>query len=93
VYKFTDEQVTLHISKLPNWKYENNSIRKKFKKNNFQESISFVVAIAELAEQANHHPDILIQYDCVTLTLSTHDSGGVTGKDFSLAQQIEGWRG
>lgn len=88
--RLSEEQVTLYLSKLQQWKYENNSIIKKFQHADFKESITFVNAVADLAEKANHHPDLMIQYDRVTITLSTHDSHGVTGKDFSLAQQIDG---
>ncbi|HEY0827045.1 MAG TPA: 4a-hydroxytetrahydrobiopterin dehydratase [Bacilli bacterium] len=88
--KLSEEQVTLYLGKLQQWKYENNSITKKFKHGDFKESIAFINAVADLAEKANHHPDLLIQYDQVTITLSTHDKHGVTGKDFSLAQEIDG---
>jgi 4a-hydroxytetrahydrobiopterin dehydratase len=51
--------------------------------------MSFVVRIAELAEDLGHHPDILIRYNKVTLTVSTHDAGGLTDKDFELARQAD----
>ena len=51
--------------------------------------MAFVNQVAELAESADHHPDILINYKRVTLTLSTHSAGGLTEKDFDLASQIE----
>jgi len=49
----------------------------------------FVNAVAALAEKAGHHPDVSINYNRVTLSLSTHDAGGITGKDFDLARRIE----
>ena len=51
--------------------------------------MAFVNRVAELAEAADHHPDILIQYSKVTLTLSSHDAGGLTERDFSLALSID----
>jgi 4a-hydroxytetrahydrobiopterin dehydratase len=87
--KLTAEQVAVNLNLLPQWKYEENKLVKIFKKESFKAAIAFVNSIAELAEEANHHPDIRIQFDKVTLSLSTHDSHGVTGKDFLLAQQIE----
>jgi 4a-hydroxytetrahydrobiopterin dehydratase len=53
------------------------------------DGIDFVVRIAGLAEAANHHPDVDIRYTKVTVTLSTHDAGGITVKDLDLAKEIE----
>lgn len=87
--KLSSEQVAVFLNMLSNWKYENNNLTKTYSHKSFKDALSFVNEIAILAEEANHHPDILIQHDRVTITLTTHDSHGVTGKDFSLAQQIE----
>jgi 4a-hydroxytetrahydrobiopterin dehydratase len=87
--KLSAEQVAVNLNLLPQWKFEENKLIKIFKKESFKAAIVFVNGLAELAEEANHHPDILIQFDKVTLTLTTHDSHGVTGKDFLLAQKIE----
>jgi 4a-hydroxytetrahydrobiopterin dehydratase len=64
-------------------------IFRTFKFKGFLESIDFVHRIAKKAQKANHHPDIDIRFDKVTLKLTTHDEGGITNKDFSLAQQCE----
>jgi 4a-hydroxytetrahydrobiopterin dehydratase len=87
--KLSAEQVAVNLNLLPQWKYDENKLVKIFQKNSFKEAIDFVIALAKLAEEANHHPDIRIQYNKVTVALTTHDSHGVTGKDFLLAQQIE----
>jgi 4a-hydroxytetrahydrobiopterin dehydratase len=87
--KLTAEQVAVNLNLLPQWKYEENALIKIFKKESFKAAIAFVNGIAEIAEEANHHPEIRIQFDKVTLSLTTHDSHGVTGKDFLLAQKIE----
>ena len=87
--KLSIAQVELYLNKLPHWKFENNSLSKTYKRKDFNDSIAFVLSIAELVAEGSHHPDLLIQYDRVTVMLTTHDSGGVTGKDFSLAQLIE----
>lgn len=55
----------------------------------FPQSLMFITAVGLLAEAAQHHPDILIQWNRVTLSLTTHDAGGLTEKDFALAQQID----
>jgi 4a-hydroxytetrahydrobiopterin dehydratase len=59
---------------------------RKFK--NFVEAIAFVSSLVEPAEAAGHHPDLSISYNKVTISLTTHDVGGLTAKDFALAQQI-----
>jgi 4a-hydroxytetrahydrobiopterin dehydratase len=74
---------------LKDWVFENNQIQKTFQFDNFVEAINFVNRLASLAEKANHHPDISIQYNKVTISLSTHDAGEVTQKDISLASEID----
>ena len=64
-------------------------IVKTYELPSFPEAISFVTRIADLAEQADHHPDLDIRYRKVRVALSTHDQGGITDKDFALAAQIE----
>jgi 4a-hydroxytetrahydrobiopterin dehydratase len=87
--KLSSDQVNVNLNLLPQWKFEEDKLVKTYIKDNFKESIALVLAIAGIAEEQNHHPDLLIQYNKVTVYLSTHDSHGVTGKDFLLAQQIE----
>ncbi|MEX2461380.1 MAG: 4a-hydroxytetrahydrobiopterin dehydratase [Paenibacillaceae bacterium] len=89
MHKLSAEQIALNINLLPQWKHEEGKLVKTFVKGNFKDAIAFVTVIAEIAEEQNHHPDIRIQYNKVTLYLTTHDSQGVTGKDFLLAQRIE----
>lgn len=74
---------------LKNWIFENNQIRKTYQFDNFVKAINFVNLVASLAEKANHHPDIFIQYSKVSITLSTHDAGEVTQKDIALASEID----
>ena len=72
------------------WQEKDNSIVKNFSFKNFVDAVDFVNKVAELAEKANHHPDILIHgYKNVQITLSTHSEGGVTEKDHALAKQID----
>ncbi|WJH33057.1 4a-hydroxytetrahydrobiopterin dehydratase [Paenibacillus sp. CC-CFT747] len=87
--KLSEEQISVYLGKLPHWKYEDNALHKTFELAGFPEAIDFVNRIAEYAEKDRHHPDLLIRYRKVTVTLTTHESHGVTGKDFLLAQQIE----
>ena len=65
-------------------------ISRTFEFKDFPAAIKFVEAVAALAEQAWHHPDIDIRWNKVTLALTTHDAGGLTEKDFTLAKQFDG---
>ena len=84
----TDEQVTERLDGLPGWTQDRNSIVHVQKLADFKAALLYVGAVAYLAEEANHHPDVLIQWNKVTLTLSTHSAGGLTANDFALADQI-----
>lgn len=65
------------------------AIQKRYKTGNFLSGLAFVTQVAVLAEKFSHHPDVELTYPRVTLTLTTHDAGGLTEKDFELAEQIE----
>jgi 4a-hydroxytetrahydrobiopterin dehydratase len=65
------------------------SITRTFKFGDHIEAMGFVTRVAMAAEVANHHPDLRIVYSTVEITLSTHDAGGLTAKDTSLAKQID----
>lgn len=88
---FSPEQVEAHVSGVPAWGVDNDasSISRTFQFRDFTQSMSFANAVAKVAEQFNHHPDILVSYDTVTLVLTTHSLGGLTEKDFLLAQKID----
>ena len=87
--KLTAEAVQAALKKLPGWNLKDEAIDKQYTWPSFPDAIKFVNQVADLAEQADHHPDILINYRRVTLTLSTHSEGGITQKDFDLAEQID----
>lgn len=70
------------------WQQDDQWLQRTIQFPSFRHAISFVNAVAEVAEQHNHHPDITINYRSVTLRLTTHDAGGLTDKDFSLAAAI-----
>lgn len=77
------------LGELSGWTLAGNAIEKKYELGSFLPAIQFVQKVAELAEAAQHHPDVVINYNVVTLTLSTHSEGGVTQKDIELAGKIE----
>jgi len=85
----TTKQVTDHLKAVPKWLKRGKTIHRTFEFKGFLESIEFVNRIAKNAQKLNHHPDIDIRYRKVTLTLSTHDEGGITEKDFTLARQCD----
>ena len=70
------------------WSSVNNALQRTYTFDSFTDAIAFVNNVARLAESQNHHPDITINYRKVTLTLTTHDAGGLTQKDFTLAVSI-----
>jgi len=84
----TDEQITERLAGVPGWSRQDNAIVRVVTLADFRGSILYVGAVAYLAEAANHHPDVSIAWNKVTLTLSTHSAGGLTTNDFALAEQI-----
>jgi len=71
------------------WHREGDELVKVAKRGNFRAALAYVNAVGELAEAANHHPDIDIRWDTVTLRLTTHSAGGLTGLDVDLARAID----
>jgi 4a-hydroxytetrahydrobiopterin dehydratase len=84
----TEDEITARIAGLPAWARDGDAIVATFSRADFRDSLLFVGAVAYLAEAANHHPDVAISWNQVTLTLSTHSAGGLTEADFALAGQI-----
>ncbi len=74
----------------PDWDCDGQSLCREFKRSGFRDAIAFVNRVADAAERADHHPDILIRYDVVRFELSSHDAGGLTARDFALARAIDG---
>ena len=83
-----EKAIQERLRTLPEWRYEAGAITKTFITKNFQRAIAFVTTIGMLAELADHHPDISIRYNKIRIDLSTHSAGGVTEKDFQLAEKI-----
>lgn len=85
----TDGQAQANLNQLNDWQIENGQLVKTFQFKFFRGALDFVNRVGELAEQSCHHPDIDIRYSRVRLSLTTHDAGGLTEKDFDLAAKIE----
>ena len=84
----TQTEIEQELAALTGWTQKDNEITRTFTLPSFPAALAFASAVGHLAERADHHPDILIQYRKVTLTLSTHSAGGLTEKDFDLATEI-----
>lgn len=85
----SDIAIQRELQTLSGWSRRADVLTKLYQFRNFTEAMDFVNRVAGHAEAANHHPDIDIRYSKVTLTLSTHDSGGITQTDIDLARAIE----
>ena len=78
------------IKKIPEWELEEDkSITRTVELDSFQEAIDFVNDVAEIAEEAQHHPDIDVRFSRVLVSLTTHDKGGLTQSDFEMAGRID----
>ena len=84
------EAVEEKLKKLEGWKLAGDEIVRDFAFADFVEALRFVNAVGEKAEAANHHPDIDIRYNRVKLALISHDAGGLTERDFRLAEAVNG---
>lgn len=84
----TETQISAELAELPAWTRDGNEIVTTTVRKDFRDSLLYLGAVAYLAEKANHHPDVAISWNRVTLTLSTHSAGGLTANDFALAHQI-----
>ena len=87
--RLDDDTITNRLRELDGWKRDGDSIKKSYTFDSFLDAISFINRIADLAEEADHHPEIFNVYDKVDLELTTHDADGLTDKDFNLAMQID----
>lgn len=83
------EDLEAILKKLPEWDLENNTIVRVLEFDEFMEGIDFVNAVAEIAEEAGHHPDIDIRWCTVTVRLTTHDAGGLTDSDIEVARKVD----
>jgi 4a-hydroxytetrahydrobiopterin dehydratase len=90
--RLSDAEIAQRLEGLAGWERAGaggNAIRKSFSFGKFADGIRFVDRVAAAADGLDHHPDIDIRYTTITMTLSTHSAGGLTAKDFELAERIE----
>jgi 4a-hydroxytetrahydrobiopterin dehydratase len=84
------DEVERRLSQLDGWARDGKAIVKEFSCGDFAGSVAFVNRLTPVAEEMNHHPDLGISWSTVTVTISTHSEGGLTGADFELAGRIDG---
>lgn len=89
--KLSQDIIEQKLEEFSEWSLSGDAIQRTFNFDDFVGAIQFVNRIADLAEQQQHHPDIMIRYNKVTLTMSTHDAGGLTDKDFDFARATDGF--
>ncbi len=87
--KLNNASIQSWLKNRKGWKRKSNALTKEFHFSSFRDSVVFVNRVATLADTADHHPDIDVRYDRVTLTLWTHSAGGITEKDLTLAEQVD----
>ena len=87
--KLNSSEIKSALATVPDWKKKVAVISRKFQFKDFPAAMKFVNVVAKLAEKEQHHPDIDIRWNKVTLALTTHDAGGLTKKDFALAKKFD----
>ena len=85
----SSSDIKTEMKRIPEWEHEKKEIERVFEFDDFTQAIDFVNAVAEIAEEDEHHPDIDVRYNKVRLVLSTHSKGGLTERDFDLAEKID----
>ena len=85
----SDSEIEARLSEHPGWARRGEAIAKTFERGDFVGSVRFLDSIVEPAEAMNHHPDVEISWDKVTVSIATHSEGGVTAADFELAAKID----
>lgn len=84
------DQIAAELAASPGWDLKDGQLSRTVTRQDFKDALLFASAVGFLAERANHHPDILLRWNKVTLTLVTHSAGGLTGNDFAVAREING---
>jgi 4a-hydroxytetrahydrobiopterin dehydratase len=86
--RLSDEQIEQKLETLEGWERGGDAIQRVFELDDFKGSVDFVNRLTPEAEDMNHHPDLAISWNEVTVTISTHSEGGLTANDFELAKRI-----
>ncbi|OYD07732.1 4a-hydroxytetrahydrobiopterin dehydratase [Paludifilum halophilum] len=87
--KLKPEEIEARLCDFPEWSQQNGKMTRIFRFDTYLDGVRFVQRTADIAEELNHHPDMLLSYGQVEVSVTTHDAGGITEKDFELAHRIE----
>ncbi|MGI8670700.1 MAG: 4a-hydroxytetrahydrobiopterin dehydratase [Aridibacter sp.] len=87
--KLSEEEIKDNLKELNDWKVEGKLLKRSFKFENFAEALEFVNKVGEIAEKADHHPDITFGWGYADIELTTHDTGGLTQNDFDVAKKTD----
>jgi 4a-hydroxytetrahydrobiopterin dehydratase len=87
--RLNDEEIEERLADLDGWERDGDAIQRGFRFDDFKGSVDFVKRLTPEAEDMNHHPDLAISWNEVTVTISTHSEGGLTANDFDLARRID----
>ena len=87
--KLKEEEIAKRLVEVPAWTRAGNAIERTWRFKGFKEAMQFINRVADLAASMNHHPEIWNSWATVKLSLTTHDSGGLTNRDFNLAKKID----
>lgn len=85
----SDTEINQHLKSLSSWGRQGDAIRRQYDLDDFVEAVEFTTALVQPAEDANHHPDLEVSWGSVVVNLTTHDAGGLTQKDFDLAETFD----
>ena len=86
---YSEQQIKDRLSTLDGWVFDQDAIKKEWEFKDFAQAMVFINKIAEIAERHDHHPELSNVYSRVTLRFNTHVAGGITGKDFAIAAEID----
>ena len=87
--RLSDEEIDRRLQDLDGWERSGEAIRKRYEGDDFASSVALVNRLTPVAEEMNHHPDLEVSWNKVTVTISTHSEGGLTENDFELARRID----
>jgi len=87
--RLPEAEIAERLKSMPDWKRQGKAISRTFDRGDFNASMVFLIAVANAANAANHHPDLMLSWNHVKVTIWTHDVGGITDRDFELAAVID----
>ena len=87
--RLSEEEIDERLAALEGWRRDGETIVKEFELDDFAGSVEFINRITPVAEEMNHHPDLAVSWNKVTVSITTHSEGGLTGNDFELAKSVD----